>query len=204
MPRLGIGRVARAVRSVPPRLLHPLRRRAAFRALADRTPPQRVLFVCHGNICRSPYAAAALAGRLPLPLRGVVRVDSAGFFGPGRPVPPNGIAVAARRGLNLSAHRSRLLTPSPSGGADLVVVMEPGQRRALRGLIGRDGHAILVLGDLDPEPVTTRAILDPVDQPEAAFEASYARIDRCLDTLVAAVFTGRGMHSRAAMAARHE
>jgi low molecular weight protein-tyrosine phosphatase len=183
----GIRRFARAAHSLLVRLLHPLRRRAAFRTLADRRPLRSVLFVCHGNICRSPYAAAALARRLPPPVRGVVRVDSAGFCGPGRPAPPNGVRVAARRGVDLAAHRSKLVALSPSAAADLVVVMEPGQRRALQTLFGGDGRDVLVLSDLDPELVTTRTIPDPVDQPEAAFEASYARIDRCLDALVAAV-----------------
>jgi protein-tyrosine-phosphatase len=70
--------------------------------------------------------------------------------------------------------------------------MEPRQRRALQDLFGRDGCAVLVLGDLDPEPAATRTIADPVEQPEAAFEASYRRIDRCVDELVRAVFPPAG------------
>ena len=74
---------------------------------------------------------------------------------------------------------------------DLVVVMEPRQARAVQTLFGRDGHDIVVLGDLDPEPIATRAIADPVEQPEAAFEASYTRIDRCVAELGRALCAGR-------------
>ncbi len=126
--------------------------------------------------------------RLARQSREDVAVDSAGFIGPGRPSPENALEVAARRGVDLSAHRSQLVTPRHWAGTDLVVVMEPGQRLQLETLFGREGRAVLVLGDLDPDPVTGRSIADPVEQPESAFEDSYARIDRCVDTLVGALF----------------
>ena len=46
--------VARTVRRVPERVAHPWRQRSAVRRLSRRPPPQSVLVVCHGNICRSP------------------------------------------------------------------------------------------------------------------------------------------------------
>jgi hypothetical protein len=42
------------------RLLHPLYRRHAHAALRGRVRPGAMLVVCHGNICRSPFAAALL------------------------------------------------------------------------------------------------------------------------------------------------
>src|SRR5712692_6549405 len=67
------GMMAR-LRTAPVRLLHALRRRAAREALRERAP-QSILVVCHGNICRSPFAAAVL--RQALGPDGV-RIDSAG------------------------------------------------------------------------------------------------------------------------------
>lgn len=183
--------LARSLRRLPDRLLHPLRRRATLRRLARKGPPGRLLFVCHGNICRSPYAAAALERRLPPPFRERVVIDSAGFVGPGRPAPQNAVAVAAYRGIDLSTHRSKLVALSDGAGAELVVVMEPRQGRALRAVFGRSSRNIVVLGDLDPLPIATRAIADPVDQELVAFEESYARIDRCLQELVGALFPHR-------------
>jgi hypothetical protein len=43
---------------------------------------------------------------------------------------------------------------------------------------------VLVLGDLDPEPIATRHIWDPINQRSAVFEETYERIDRCLDVLI--------------------
>src|SRR6266700_3534397 len=99
---------ARGLRHAPDRLLHPLRRRTASRALRARPWPRTILVVCHGNICRSPFAAGLLARALG---PAGTRVASAGFVGPGRPAPAEGSIAAARRGIDLSRHRSQLLTP---------------------------------------------------------------------------------------------
>ena len=88
---------------VPDRLLHSGRRRAALAALAGAgRAPASVLVICNGNLFRSPFAAAVLRRALELRGLGRVRVDSAGFAGPGRPTPPDAVAAAARRGLGTS------------------------------------------------------------------------------------------------------
>ena len=66
---------------------------------------RQLLVVCHGNMCRSPYAAARLAARLPLD---GWHVFSAGTDAvEGGPVTPQTLRVAAEFGVDLSAHRSR-------------------------------------------------------------------------------------------------
>src|SRR5438128_12633633 len=116
----------RALRHAPARIFHPLRRRAAAARLARRGLPASILFVCHGNICRSPLAAALLRRALS---RQEVAVASAGFSDPGRPAPAEAVAAASRYGVDLSAHRSQLLTPDRARGADLVVAMDPAPPR---------------------------------------------------------------------------
>jgi len=179
-------RLARALRHLPDQLLHRLRRRALRRRLAVRAPIDRFLFVCHGNICRSPYAAA-VANRL-LSERGTSRIhaDSAGFFGPDRPSPDTAVEVARERGLDLGAHRSKLVTPELVRTARLIIVMDPSQRATLIGRYGR-ADDIVVMGDLDPEPCSRRAIRDPVEQPREVFAASYSRIERCVAALVGTI-----------------
>jgi protein-tyrosine-phosphatase len=60
--------------------------------------------------------------------------------------------------------------------------MDRPQARALQRL-GVDRRKLLLLGDLDPEPIEKRIIRDPFDQDAAVFTASYDRIDRCLRAL---------------------
>ncbi|MFW6079665.1 MAG: hypothetical protein ACODAE_08595 [Gemmatimonadota bacterium] len=179
-------RLAHVVRHAPDRALHPLRRRLRMRRLAALGPPRSVLFVCQGNICRSPYAAGAFLRALPDGWRTRVAVSSAGFVGPGRGSPTTALRVASRRGVDLTAHRSRLVSARAVERTDLVVVMDTEQRRRILRRCRIDSDRVLVLGDLDPQPITRRAIRDPLDQEEAAFEASYARIDRCVGELVGA------------------
>lgn len=165
------------LRHAPDRLLHPLRGRKARRLLRRR--PQSVLFVCLGNICRSPYAAEAFRGLAADP---GLAVDSAGFIGPGRPSPDLALQTARQRGIDLGAHRSRVVTADSLAAAELVVVMDPGQAQRVRAM-GVAAGRVLVLGDLDPVPIRKRAIRDPFEQEAAVFSATFDRIDRCLRAL---------------------
>jgi protein-tyrosine phosphatase len=139
-----------------------------------------VLFICLGNICRSPYAAAAFRS---LAAGENLAVDSAGFIGPGRPSPAEALQEARQRGLDLTRHRSQLVTAEALAAAELIVVMDPRQARKIRGL-GADPRRVLILGDLDPDRIEKRAIRDPFDQPGPVFSESFDRIDRCLRVLV--------------------
>jgi protein-tyrosine-phosphatase len=172
---------ARGARQMPDRILHSVRRGAATRLLARQPLPRSVLFVCHGNICRSPYAAAVARRLFPT----AVAVESAGFIGPGRPSPPEAVAVAAERGMDLSPHRSQLVTAEHLSRADTIVVMDPEQRRQVIAMRAALPDRVVLLGDLDPEPIKTRSVSDPVDQPIDAFRSSYGRIERCIRVFAA-------------------
>ena len=170
----------RQVRRTPERLLHPLRRRKAIDALQARTRPKTLLVICHGNICRSPVAAGLL--RRALAPTGIA-VESAGLIGFNRPAPPEAVGAAACHGLDLSAHRSRLATVDLVRTADLIVVMELSQQRQICERYGRRMADVLILGDLDPQPVDTRTIRDPVTDKRDVFDQVYARVARCVREL---------------------
>ena len=178
VPRL-ISRVFKAARSFPDRLFHRRRHLAARARLARIKRPRSVLVVCHGNICRSPYLEAVLKRALP-----DVRIESAGFVGPGRAVPKFALAVSAQRGLDLSGFRSRPLGPAIVRDADLVVVMDVYQARYVERYFGMPRKRIVIAGDLDPLPSATRAIVDPWEQPMDVFVSAFNRLDRCAATLV--------------------
>jgi len=172
--------ITRVLRHTPDRLLHARRRREARTRLAARRRDS-VLVICHGNICRSPFAAALLARELA-PYG--IPVVSAGFIGAGRPAPPEALAAAAAHDVDLSCHRSQPVLPGLVQGAGLIVVMDQTQRRAICSRFGRHPQDVVLLGDLDPAPIERRAIPDPVTRPLAEFETCYARIARCVQELV--------------------
>ena len=167
-------------RSVVVAAQHPVRRRRAVRLLRALRHPRSVMFLCTGNICRSPYAASVARQLVPSD----VRVVSAGLLGHGNPPPATAIEVAARRGLDLRDHRSRLLTECDVREADVVLVMERSQAVTVRRRYPTQARKVVVLGDLDSRSSAGRSIRDPHGQPSAVFEVTYSRIDRCVGTLV--------------------
>jgi len=178
-----LGRALRGTRRAVERLLHPRRRRAALARLTQMAAMERALVLCYGNICRSPYAAQVLARALAE--HGMRQpVAQGGFFGPGRPTTDMARTVAGTRGIDLRAHRSRLVTREDVEGGTLVIVMEAWHAERVRRDFGTPEERIVVLGDLDPHPITSRAIIDPYGRDEATFAEVYARIDRCLAELV--------------------
>jgi len=151
------------------------------------------VFLCLGNICRSPYAAAVFRRELPSSWAERIQVESAGFYPvPDRPSPAQAIRAARRRGVDLTDHHSQVVSELRAGPGLLVVGMTADQARRARDSWGLAPEQTLVLGDLDPERVERRTIPDPWGRPEAAFDAAYERIDRCVREMVGAMFARSG------------
>ena len=152
--------------------------------------PERLVFVCFGNICRSAYAAARCAELLP-----ECSVASAGLHATAGAAPPRAAVAAAReRGLDLSAHRATPLGALPDSTGTIYFVMEPWQRRAVRRRRGDARRRIHLLGALASPPVV--AIADPYGGPPERFAAAFALIDDATRRLVEAVRAARGRSAR--------
>jgi protein-tyrosine phosphatase len=109
----------------------------------DRQPSTRVLFVCLGNICRSPAAEGVFRHQLlEAGLDDRVVVDSAGTGGwhvgnlPDRRMR----AAAAQRGIDLDS-RARQLEPADLSRFDLVLTMDADNLAAVEHLARRSGAA---------------------------------------------------------------
>jgi len=179
-------RVARVFPRAFARCLHPVRRWWALRAVARCGALRSVVFVCTGNVYRSPFAAKAFLHALPGGPRVDVATGSAGLMGPGRPAPDKARVAAAARGCDLAAHPSRQLTRADLEASDVVVVMEPRQRGVIRARLGRFRGLMLVLGDLDDRNCGERAIPDPWSGRSEEVANAYDRIVRCVRVLARA------------------
>ena len=95
-------------------------------------PACRVMFVCFGNICRSPMAEGLAAQHVKRehPDKAVLLEFSSAGIGAqdGNPPTPEAVQAMAERGIDITAHRARRATPDIVGDADLVLTMEERQR----------------------------------------------------------------------------
>jgi protein-tyrosine phosphatase len=98
---------------------------------------KHVLFVCTGNICRSPTAEGVFKKLVAdVGLSHLIRADSAGTHGyhVGKPPDARAQEVARRRGYNLSKLRARRLEATDLDRYDLVLAMDEGHFELLEGL----------------------------------------------------------------------
>jgi protein-tyrosine-phosphatase/predicted ATP-grasp superfamily ATP-dependent carboligase len=175
-------------RAAVKRLPHAGRRRRLRRAIARllARPARPVIVLCHGNICRSPFAAQLLAARAAA---AGLRLDvvSAGTIPlSGRRSPDEAVAAAARRGIDLAGHRSACLSPEEAEAAAAVILFDGRNEAELRRIGARNVNA-LRLGDL----VGERELGDPYGGGAEAFDACYERIEQAVDRLVDALVAAR-------------
>ncbi len=103
-----------------------------------------VLMICTGNTCRSPLAAALLTRALEEAGRPDIIATSAGTGAwQGAPASEGSYLVALEHGLDLSAHRARLLTPALVNESHLILTMSRTHLARVREL-GGAGRAHLI------------------------------------------------------------
>jgi protein-tyrosine phosphatase len=151
--------------------------------MSVREPVLRVLFVCTGNTCRSPLAAAALVEALGAD-RERVDVLSAGTAAwEGQPATDASVEIAASEGIDLESHRSRRITPALVREADLVVVMEKAHEGAVRAL-GADPERTHVISEWPSPGDPDLPVSDPFGASREAYEECWRRIRRHVDRII--------------------
>jgi len=151
-----------------------------------QAPVPAILFVCLGNICRSPLAEAAFrreAERAGLE----VEVDSAGTgdWHVGQPPDSRARAVALRHGIDISAYRARRVTAADFDRFTHILALDPENLRDLRAIAPKGAAARLgLLLDLVPGR-RGQGVRDPYFGDEAGFEASWRDVTEAARALVA-------------------
>jgi len=155
----------------------------------DRT--HRILFVCLGNICRSPTAEVVLrtrAARAGVASRVAVASAGTGNWHAGMPPDRRAVAHAAKRGYDLSSVRARQVTREDFVRFDWILAMDRGNLRELKPLRPPEarGHLGLFL-DFAPH-LGLQDVPDPYYGGATHFERVLDLIEQASDSLVAHLF----------------
>ncbi len=145
-------------------------------ALQNPTQPA-VLFVCLGNICRSPLAEAAFrreAERIGLP----ITADSAGTGGwhVGDAPDPRAQAVARRNGVDIGAYRGRQVAREDFYRFDVILALDRENLKALRAIMPADDTATVGLLLDEVAGRQGEAVSDPYYGDAAGFDATWADV----------------------------
>lgn len=157
--------------------------------------PESVLFVCLGNICRSPLAEGIFADLLvQAGLTGKIRVDSAGTGGwhAGDMPDQRSIDVALRNGIDITGQRARALTPDDFSQFDLILGMDRSNEQTLRArapAVVRDRIFLF----LDHTLGSRADVPDPYYGGPGGFDAVYGMLREGCAVLVNRIAAARGM-----------
>lgn len=148
--------------------------------------PIRVLFLCLGNICRSPLAEGVFRARVEE--RGLAarfEIDSAGTssYHAGEPPDRGSVEVARANGIDISAQRSRPLLPEDLARFDFVVAMDHRNLARVRDALPTE-RAFLAR-EFDPEATGSFDVPDPWGGARGGFEEVFGILDRCVDGMLA-------------------
>jgi protein-tyrosine-phosphatase len=153
-----------------------------------------VLFVCTGNICRSPMAEYLL--RQQVPESSGWRVRSAGVAAPrGMPASRPAIEALEEIGIDLRAHQSRLLTQEMIADATLIVVMTTGHRRQVWSTAPGAAHKVALLKSFDPAASGTD-VEDPIGSSLEVYREVREELRTALPGLMAFMDVLRGKKTR--------
>lgn len=150
----------------------------------------RILFVCMGNICRSPTAEGVFRDYLARHAPALdVEVDSAGThdYHVGRPPDPRTVAAAARRGIDLTSLRARQVTAADFERFDLILAMDRLNHVTLLDRSPRQFHPRIrtlleFTGDGEPADVP-----DPYYGEAAGFDAVLDLVETAVPGLLAEI-----------------
>lgn len=153
--------------------------------------PTRVLFVCLGNIIRSPLGARLFEYKVAeagLVERYEVDAAGTGDWHVGEPPDERMVRTAARRGFHYT-HRARQVKPSDLDDFDVLIAMDPSNQRDLLALATNEAQRakIRLMREFDAQAEGDMTVPDPWYAGPGGFDLAYDIIERSVEALLAAL-----------------
>ncbi|SDU00023.1 low molecular weight protein-tyrosine-phosphatase [Halopseudomonas salegens] len=144
----------------------------------------KVLFVCLGNICRSPSAEGVFRQRLAQRSQPGVSVDSAGTAGyhVGKAPDPRAVAAARKRGIDISGLRARQVSAEDFSRFDLILAMDRSNLTDLHRLDPGNGARLRLFMEYAPDQPLE--VPDPYYGGEQGFEQVLDMLEQASDALL--------------------
>lgn len=147
----------------------------------------RVLFVCLGNICRSPLAAAIFKKKIAENgLASSVEVDSCGTsnYHIGDNADPRTIANARKQGVPID-HCARQLTAGDLAAFDFIFAMDKSNYQNILRLAGNEDlhHKVRLMREFDPH-LKGGEVPDPYHSDESGFQEVFDILSRSTDAFI--------------------
>jgi protein-tyrosine-phosphatase len=174
---------ARARRVFLRRTIRRLARRQATVAAGPTARCGHIVFVCHGNILRSAFAAALLIRKLQADQKLVV--SSAGLHAQvAQPADPRGVDAARFFDVDLRPHRAAPLTAELVRAADMLIVMDFANEAECTAWFPEAATKLRLLGSFDSLPGRRSVeIQDPYTLDGVGVRRCYDEVARCIDGL---------------------